>query len=156
MDLLFNAYKRNGKVVVSKCYSAWSAMRQRCNCKTHAWYHRYGGRGINICPEWSDYNIFKKWCANNGIAEGLSLDRINNDDDYKPSNCRWANQAEQRRNSSHTKLITFNGETLTQREWGLRLGLGDAGMAYRLKNWSIEMALTTPKVNPNKAGWLPV
>jgi len=81
----------------SKIYSIYHNLKDRClNSKCHA-YENYGGRGIQVCDEWTCENgfiNFKKWAFNNGYSEGLSIDRINIDGDYKPSNCRWITRGE--------------------------------------------------------------
>lgn len=82
----------------TKLYGIWIGMRRRCRDITERFYNRYGGRGITICNEWEqDYNTFKEWALDAGYKEGLSIDRIDNDGNYEPSNCRWITVAENSR-----------------------------------------------------------
>lgn len=73
----------------TKLYKRWTAMHQRCENHKNDSYHNYGGRGISVCEEWSDYGAFKEWALVNGYEDGLTLDRIDVDGNYEPSNCRW-------------------------------------------------------------------
>jgi len=70
-------------------YSVWGGMKQRCNYIKHVDYHNYGGRFIEVCDEWFEFISFYEWATANGWEKGLSLDRIDNDGDYAPDNCRW-------------------------------------------------------------------
>lgn len=83
-----------------RLYSVWVGMRQRCNDQNHKSYKDYGGRGISVCAEWNDFQKFESWAVSNGYdpdaAYGeCTIDRINVDGNYEPSNCRWATSAEQ-------------------------------------------------------------
>ena len=83
----------------SKLYYVWAEMIQRCSNPSHRRYEDWGGRGIKVCEEWrNDYSAFKNWAVSNGYKEGLSIDRINNDGNYEPTNCRWATSKEQNQN----------------------------------------------------------
>jgi hypothetical protein len=94
----------------SKLYSCFLLMKARCNNSNNPKYYRYGGRGIKICAEWSDFIAFKEWSLENGYNEGLSIDRIDNNDGYSPSNCRWVTHAENMRNTSVSMIwITPDG-----------------------------------------------
>ena len=82
----------------------WYRMMCRCyNPKRHN-YHNYGGRGISVCAEWHKFEEFKLWALENGFDPCLSIDRIDNDQGYSPSNCRWATAEQQSRNKSNTVL----------------------------------------------------
>ena len=81
----------------------WNAMKSRCNSEGTQSYYLYGGRGIQVCKEWStSYNRFKLWALTHGYKRGLTLDRIDNDGNYEPSNCRWVTMAKQAHNRRNT------------------------------------------------------
>lgn len=127
----------------TKCYRAWLAMRKRCRSEGHPDYHRYGGRGINICAEWDDYENFYRWSLENGIADDLTIDRIDNNGNYEPSNCRWTTWDVQKKNNNYEHRIEFNGMCNSIRGWARHLGVRDSTLHYRLKHWTLERALTT-------------
>ncbi len=137
-------YGPKRKRLQTKDYSAWNGMIDRCTNKNSKHYFRYGGRGITVCDAWKHFNAFHYWCIASGMKPGLSLDRIDNDGNYEPSNCRWATQTQQLRNTSRAKWFELNGETLHKMEWAARLGITYASLTYRLENWSLEDALTRP------------
>lgn len=129
-----------------RLYGIWVNMKTRCYNSKSPKYKRYGGRGIKICDEWLDnFMNFYNWSMDHGYKDDLSIDRINNDGNYEPSNCRWTTAKEQASNKSTTNLITFNGKTQCVKAWTEELGFSKEALRERLKRgWSIEKALTTP------------
>lgn len=105
----------------TRLYRIWSAMRSRCANSNHRFYYLYGARGIKVCDEWQRFEPFRDWALSNGYADNLSIDRIDVNGNYEPSNCRWASNIEQQRNKRHasgyTKIVqrTANGEVIG--EW---------------------------------------
>lgn len=135
--------KKHGKWK-TRLYKTWCNMKSRCNNKNATAYERYGGRGIRVCDEWLyDFESFQRWALDNGYTDGLSIDRINNDGDYCPSNCRWINQREQSNNTSRNHLITYDGETHSISEWADIKGISPKTLWNRIdRGWSVERALT--------------
>lgn len=130
-------------------YSAWNSLCRRCFNPKHHKYYRYGARGITVCDQWkNDYNSFYNWSIQNGYQLGLSLDRINNDGNYEPSNCRWTTRKKQQRNMCRNKIITYKNQTYCLAEWCEKLNLKYKTINSRLhKGWSIERAFETPIVS---------
>ena len=137
--------KRENAVACTKLYSVWQSMKHRCENPRDKGYKNYGGRGINVCEEWHDYFRFREWCYANGYAEGLSIDRIDNDGNYCPENCRWTTSKIQANNTRNVRWITYNGETKTLSEWAQKLGLTPHGLLGRLEKHSVDEALSVPK-----------
>jgi hypothetical protein len=134
-------------------YKRWSSMKERCFRKTHVHYKNYGGRGITVCDEWKNsFEAFRDWALNNGYEKGLQLDRIDNDGNYEPSNCRWATRTRQANNRRTNKYIEHNGERLTFAEWSQRLGASTNIVDKRmLEGWSEIDAITIkPHRGPHK------
>ena len=99
-----------------------------------------------MCEEWKeDFFTFFNWSINNGWIEGLTIDRIDVNGNYEPSNCRWVSQLVQQNNKRNITAITFNGKTQTEARWCCELGVYRGTITRRLNNgWTIEEALTTP------------
>lgn len=88
----------------TRLYYSWYAMVDRCNNPKNKRFHRYGGRGISVCEEWEkDFSVFREWAMKNGYSDDLSIDRIDNDGNYEPSNCKWSTAKEQANNRSTNK-----------------------------------------------------
>lgn len=136
----------------SKIYNSWQAIKKRCYNKKYENYNRYGGRGIKVCDEWlNDFVSFYNWSIENGYKEDLTIDRIDNNGNYEPNNCRWVTTKIQNRNTSQNIIITFNNKTQCLTDWAKDLGMNRAVLNYRIKKgWSIEKAFTEP-INKNKS-----
>ena len=123
-------------------YRCWIDLLRRCTNPTTQRFASYGGRGIKICKRWE---VFENFLADMGPrpSKGYSIDRIDNDGNYEPGNCRWATHKEQCNNTRKTLRITFNGETRTFVEWCEITGLSYEKLRCRLRRgWSVEKALT--------------
>lgn len=102
-------------------YDSWVAMRQRCTNPDRADWKNYGGRGIRICEAWDD---FARFIADMGAPEpGQTIERVDNNGNYEPGNCRWATRTEQTRNTRRTRLLTINGTTKPLVTWCEDLGV---------------------------------
>lgn len=130
----------------TKIYSSWQAMKKRCYNKKYENYIRYGGRGIKVCDEWlNDFQSFYNWAIKNGYKEGLTIDRIDINGNYEPSNCRWCTAKEQSRNTSKNIFLTFNNKTQCLTDWANELNISREILYYRInKGWETERALTEP------------
>lgn len=131
----------------TKLYDVWKSMKQRCYNVNNKNYEDYGARGIHICEEWkTDYQTFYDWAITNGYQEGLSIDRIEVNESYKPSNCRWVNQKIQCNNTRTNRHITYNEITHTLAEWSDLYKINEETLSCRLsRGWDMTTALTAPK-----------
>jgi hypothetical protein len=98
-------------------FNVWHTMKSRCENQKRGNYGRYGGRGIEVCDEWHIAENFVKWAIKNGYRRGLQLDRINNDGNYNPDNCRWVTPKQNSRNTRRNQFLTIHGETKCVSEW---------------------------------------
>lgn len=133
----------------TRLYSIWRGMKARCYSKNMKEFEIYGGRGIKVCNEWLDkengFMNFYTWATANGYKDNLTLDRINNDGNYEPNNCRWLTMKEQAYNRRNNHYITYNNKTHTITDWGRYYNINTGTIYSRLQSgWSIEKALTTP------------
>ena len=121
---------------IHECYVN---MKTRCYNPNYELYSRYGGRGIKVCDEWkNNFKEFYNW-AINGWKKELTLDRINNDDDYKPDNCRWVDRVEQANNRHTNYLIKYKGEIKTMAQWSKILKIDYSFIQIRMyKNKTME------------------
>lgn len=145
------ARRKNHGLSQSAEHVIWASMMQRCLDERSKSYERYGGRGIKVCDRWLMFDNFLADMGPRPSSE-YSIDRINNDGDYEPGNCRWATRMEQACNTRRNRILEFNGESLTLAEWERRLGSKKNVLARRLDGlgWSVEKALTTP-IRPMKS-----
>ena len=132
----------------TRLYAVWDTMRQRCNNPNQESYSRYGGRGIKVCPEWDDFNVFREWAYANGYNDKAekskcTLDRIDVDNNYSPENCRWCDMKVQSNNKSNTVYLEHNGVTKTLSEWADELGLKYCTVWKRYsKGWNSDKILS--------------
>lgn len=131
----------------TRLYKIFHGMKKRCYTPTAINFSIYGGRGITICEEWlNDFQAFYDWAMSNGYADDLSIDRIDVNGNYEPSNCRWVSMKEQVNNRRANRFITYNGETHTLSEWSNIVGINIKTLHKRLRDgWSAEDALTKAK-----------
>lgn len=129
----------------TRLYRIWCAMLTRCSNSVFTEFDRYGGRGIKVCDEWQEFLPFYEWAMANGYADNLTIDRIDNDGDYRPGNCRWATRTEQNNNTKKNHYITYNGKTHTIAEWSRITGIKYGTLINRINNlkWDAEKSLTT-------------
>lgn len=122
-------------------------MKRRCYDPKNKRAKFYSEKGVTVCDEWlNDYSAFRNWAMANGYKKGLTIDRIDNDGNYEPSNCRWATAKTQTNNQSRNRLLTYQGETLTMSEWADKLGITYSTILHRVqREWSMERIVNTPQ-----------
>lgn len=129
----------------TRLYSIWTGIKDRCYRPKTIGYKNYGGKGIKMCEEWQSYISFRDWAIANGYSNELTIDRINNEKDYCPENCRWATMKQQRHNSSQNRFIVYNNETHTIDEWSEITGINYHTISSRLRRgWNVADTLTKP------------
>lgn len=128
----------------TRLYRLWSNMKQRCYNKKQPTYKYYGARGIRVCQEWkNNYESFRDWAITNGYSDKLTIDRIDVNGNYEPTNCRWITNTEQQQNKSNNRLITYNNEEHCISEWARILDINTQTLFKRLdRGFAIERALT--------------
>ena len=119
----------------ARLYRIYKKMKARCYYQKNERYDRYGGRGISICDEWlSDYKEFKRWAITNGYTDELSIDRIDNDGDYTPENCRWVGIITQSNNKGNNRRVAdSSGNIKTVAEWSRALDVPYRFMHNRIR-----------------------
>lgn len=141
-------------------YGAWKQMISRCENPKTNFYDRYGGRGISVCEEWHDFWEFVAWSDSvGGRPDGYSIDRINNDGNYEPSNCKWSDQSTQTRNTSRNIIVEYNGVSKPLIDWSIETGINHQTLANRYnRGWSAKRIIETSVThnNGNKTRFLPV
>lgn len=127
----------------TKLHHIWEGMKHRCYYESDVGYHKYGARGIEICDEWrTNFKTFYDWAMLNGYKDGLTIDRIDTNGNYEPSNCRWITGLEQANNRRNNHRIECRNETHTIAEWSRISGIKSATIRRRIKHgWSDEDAI---------------
>ena len=142
----------------TRLYRVWASMRNRCNNPNSESYNNYGGRGIKICKEWDDFEVFQDWAMSAGYnctqKHGeCTIDRIDVNGNYEPSNCRWVDMKVQANNRRpfEKALIEIDGEVKTKEEWCKEYGFTTAAIYYRMKKYdlSFQQAIKIPKHQGN-------
>lgn len=132
----------------SRLHRIWTNMKQRCtNPKNTGWKH-YGGRGITVTKDWCDFAVFQKWALSSGYRNDLSIDRINNDGNYEPENCRWATNRAQQRNKASNTFVYRDTEKMILKDYcdGGFSAADYLTTCNRIsRGWSLEEALRRPK-----------
>lgn len=130
-------------------YNAWINIKARCYNINNPRYASYGGRGIKVCEKWK--HSFDNFLTDMGErpSDKHSIDRIDNDGDYTPENCRWATMTRQQNNKKDNTYLTHNGMTLSLADWARKVGINQVTLSARLtkRGWSVEKALSTPVKN---------
>lgn len=140
-----HTYRHGASKLNRPVYNIWVGIKSRCSDQSDPAFHNYGGRGISVCERWLNDPL--AFINDMGPRpRGASVERVDNNGNYEPGNCKWATKKEQARNTRHNRLITALGQTKTLAEWCEITGLSDSGIAFRLDSgWSAEEAITTPK-----------
>lgn len=143
---LKNKSKKHG-MFGTRIYHIWDGMKARCYNKSHVAYKNYGGRGVTVCDEWrNSFESFYGWAMSHGYQNDLTIDRIDNDGNYCPENCRWATALEQATNKRNVILLKIRGETKPISEWSRETGLSKECIKYRIKSgWPEEKILSKSK-----------
>jgi hypothetical protein len=126
-------------------YHSWRQMRNRCQNPKATQWPLYGARGITVCERWQSFDNF---LADMGLRpSGTTLDRINNDGNYEPANCRWADGSTQSSNKRNNRVLTAFGRSMTITTWERVMGLGRNNISLRIDTlgWSVEKAISTPR-----------
>ena len=134
VELLKSKSKKYSKNTHEKLYNTWTGMKQRCYNSNAERYPIYGARGIEICDEWKNSFVdFAEWALSNGYQEGLSIDRIDPNGNYEPSNCRWATIDEQSNNKRSSIKLVVDNQKMTVAELSKKLGVPYSTMYSRVK-----------------------
>ena len=129
----------------SKEYKVWCAMKERCAKPTDKSFINYGGRGIKVHPSWMDFSNFINDMGMRPTPKH-TLERVDNDGNYEPNNCKWATRGEQRRNCRRVTWVTIGNEKLCLSDWCKKAGITRHSVRMRVaRGMTIEQAITEPK-----------
>ena len=129
-------------------YASYHAMMDRCYREKAGNYPLYGGRGIRVCEEWHNIENFEKWANESGYVKGLTIDRIDPNENYSPQNCRWTTRKEQANNKRNTHRLTYKGKTKTISDWAVELGINRSTINNRyFRGLPIEMVLSKKPID---------
>lgn len=118
----------------TRLYHTWQGMKSRCYLKNSGCYERYGGRGIIVCEDWkNDFSTFKQWALSSGYNDNLTIERIDFNGNYEPSNCTWIPLPEQSNNRRSSIFIEYQGQTMNLKQWSDKLGIKYGTLNSRYK-----------------------
>lgn len=127
----------------TRSYSIWRNMKARCSNPNNTHWDYYGGKGIKVCDRWQSFNNFFEDMGES--PDETTIERIDGNRDYEPSNCKWATHTEQMRNVSRNVNLTHNGVTQCLAEWARHINVSFTTLRNRIqRGWSVEKAVTTP------------
>ena len=142
-EVLASGLNKSHGMTNTPTYETWSGMIKRCYNKESNNYTNYGARGISVCEDWLKFDNFYRDMGER--PDNASIERIDNNGNYEPRNCRWATMKEQSRNTRSNHIIEFKGERKCVSEWAELLGIKVATLWNRLnQGWCVEKALITP------------
>lgn len=130
--------------------SLYDSMIYRCYNDKCTQFADYGGRGIRVCDKWLPNQPYAQGFWNfvadmDKRPDGTTIDRINNDGGYEPSNCRWATRAEQQRNRKNNVMLTYRGKTQCAKDWAIEIGVADNTILHRIKRGLLIEEILKPK-----------
>lgn len=144
IDKTILANKTHG-LTNTRLYRVWTGIKRRCNNPNELVYSYYGGRGIKVCDEWGEFEPFMEWSLAHGYSDDLTIERINVDGNYEPSNCKWIPFVEQSRNRRSNHFIEYDGEVHCLVEWAEIKNIPRKTLNARInRGWPIERALNEP------------
>lgn len=138
------------KMSNTKLYKAYNGMLARCNNPNSFKYSCYGGRGIRVCKEWLNFENFFSWAMQNGYKEGLTIERIDVDGNYEPSNCKWIPKRQQYYNQRRTRYVHLRGKEISLSELKDVLGIRAGILEYRLSRYGNENIVSYLEKNYSK------
>ena len=135
----------------TRLYRIWRNMKSRCNNPKTPHYEYYGGKGIKVCSEWNDFINFYNWSIQNGYNDNLTIDRIDNNRNYEPNNCKWSTYKEQNAHLPSLRKIYYNNQYYSIMDIVNMTGLTYKCISARYeRGWSIDEILNTPKITKLK------
>ena len=133
---------------------SYRSMMDRCYRKTAPNYPAYGGRGISVCGEWHDPEVFGIWAEANGFQKGLTLERKDVNGNYCPDNCTWATPKQQANNRRNTIILEWNGERKSVHQWADEMGVSASTLKNRYYlGWSVKEILSLPVTRRKPRRW---
>ena len=129
----------------TRIYKIWEGIKTRCCNPNYHYSKDYSERGITICEDWMDFNVFQAWAFSNGYGDNLTIERIENNKGYSPDNCCWITKGKQARNRRNNRVIKYKNKLLCLAEVAEEIKINPKTLEWRLNaGWGIKRATTTP------------